>query len=231
MGEAGSGAGLSEAGGCQRRGCAGRTRTQQRMVRLGAAAQQLQQDIELVDLIDGERAKELLRLAINDGVEFLEERETAGGDARPDDAAVCGITTLRDELAQAQTSQQACDIRLCGDHAVADGRAGKTRGRRAAQDAQDVVLRMGELEWPETKLEGSIELVRDAQQTQEQLGLRAGECGLAGLRGHGWRRCAGADRVRSRAWGDYCWAASSSMSILTSSPRMAAGKLVPMPQS
>ena len=47
------------------------------MVWLGAAAQQLQQDIELMDLIGRERAKEQLRLTFNDGVKFLEERESA----------------------------------------------------------------------------------------------------------------------------------------------------------
>ena len=47
------------------------------MVWLGAAAQQLQQSIELMNLIGSERAKDLLRLEFDDGVEFLEERESA----------------------------------------------------------------------------------------------------------------------------------------------------------
>lgn len=112
-----------------------------------------------MDLIVGEGAEELLRFVIDDGVEFFEKRKPAWGDARPDDTTVSGIATLCDEFAKTQAREQTGDVWLGGDHAVADGRAGESCGGRGAENAQDVVLRMRELEGAQSKLKGAIELI------------------------------------------------------------------------
>ena len=130
-------------------------------------------------LIGAESAQQFQWRLLDDGVERVEEREAARGDARPDDAPVGRITALGDESAGVEAGEQARDIGHGGDHAVADGRAGESLWGCGAENAQNVVLGMGEMEWAQTKLEGAIELIGDAQQAQEQLRLRGGKCGLA----------------------------------------------------
>ena len=110
----------------------------------GRGADELEQADELVDFRSGKVAEELLRNAVDDGVHLSEEVEAGLGDVGDDDAAIAGVAALADELEALESIEQAGDVGLGGDHAVADGGAGQAVGLSSSEDAQDVVLRSGD---------------------------------------------------------------------------------------
>src|ERR1700732_331829 len=85
----------------------------------------------------------LVELA-NGLIQALQNSQTFGSDAGPHHAAVVGLTLTRDHTAFLHAVEQAGDVRIVRDHAIADIPARESGGLGAAQDAQDVVLRAGE---------------------------------------------------------------------------------------
>jgi hypothetical protein len=77
-------------------------------------------------------------------IETLQKCEARRGDAGFDDAAVIGLASAGEEAAPFHAVEEAGHVRVVGDHAFADGAASEAFGLRAAQNAQDIVLRAGE---------------------------------------------------------------------------------------
>jgi hypothetical protein len=69
------------------------------------------------------------------------------------------IALLADELERLETSQQARDVWVGGDHAAADGGAGQPLRMRTAQNPEHVVLRRGDAPVADLQMEGAIEAV------------------------------------------------------------------------
>ena len=111
----------------------------------------------------------------DDGVHLGEEVEAGIGDEGVDDAAVFFVTSLTDELESFETGEQASDVGVGGDHPVSDGGAGKALGVGAAEDAQHVVLRGGDIPAPGGVLHGALQAVGGADEVEESLFGGAGE--------------------------------------------------------
>src|ERR1700677_1556418 len=97
-------------------------------------------------------------------IHLLEQSQTAFGDLRPDNAPVVTVTLLTHELEGLEAGKQTRDVRVGGDHAVADGGAGEAVGMGAAQDAQNVVLRGGDAPVAGFAMEGAMQAVGGAKQ-------------------------------------------------------------------
>jgi len=83
---------------------------------------------------------ELLAVYFSDRpVEFTQEPQSLRADTGEDLAAVFDLAAAGDEAPFLEAVQQACDIGIATDHALADFSTGKALGR-AAQNAEYVVL-------------------------------------------------------------------------------------------
>jgi hypothetical protein len=135
--------------------------------RLGVAAvaaRQFQQYGQAGDLVRGQVAQQLFGKVLNRWIGFSQESEARGGDLCPDHAAVALVALLADELEHLQPGEQAGNIGLGRDHAIADGRAGESLRLGAAQDAQHVILRGRDAPRADLALEGALQAVGRAQQ-------------------------------------------------------------------
>jgi hypothetical protein len=104
---------------------------------------------------------------LHDFISILEQFEAERGDVCPDDAAVLAIAFLLDELVGFEAGEQAGDVGLGGDHAIADGGAGEAFALGAAKDAEDVVLGGGEAGGLEALLNGALQSVGGAHELEE----------------------------------------------------------------
>src|SRR4051812_33841590 len=77
-------------------------------------------------------------------VELPQELQPALADAGADDAPVGPFPRTAEQLAVFKLVEQACHVRVSGDHALADFMASHATRPRGAEDAQDVVLGGGE---------------------------------------------------------------------------------------
>lgn len=112
----------------------------------------------VAEQLDGQ----LLNVRVHGGKQF----EAGVGDLRPDDAAVVAVATLLDELERLEPAEQAGDVGLGGDHAVADGGAGEPLGMCAAEDAEDVVLGRGDAPVTKSEMKGALQGVGGAHQVE-----------------------------------------------------------------
>lgn len=101
------------------------------------------------------------------GVDGGEECEAVGGDAGGDDAAVLGVAGSGEQAAGFEAVEEAGDVGIAGDHVTADGFAGHALIAGAAEDAQEVVLDVGEVVGLEEFLEAAEEEVCGAQNVKE----------------------------------------------------------------
>jgi hypothetical protein len=93
------------------------------------------------------RSREMLELPVMQVmyglIEGLEQIQTLFGDARFDYAAVVGLAFASDEVALLHAIEQAGNVGIVRDHAVADAAAGQAIRLRAAKNAENIVLRGG----------------------------------------------------------------------------------------
>src|ERR1700678_436366 len=118
--------------------------TYRRLCILAAAAGNLQQADELGQLGPAQVPEELDGQVLNDRVHFFQQLKSSWRDLGPDHTAVVLVALLADKLESLEPGEQAGNIGLGGDHAVADSRTGEAVRLRTAQDAQDVVLGGGD---------------------------------------------------------------------------------------
>ncbi len=100
-------------------------------------------------------------------IQRLQEFQSARRDARLHHAAVILLPFARDQPALFHAVQQPRDIWIVSDHAVANPAASQSRRPRAAQDAQHVVLRAGQLCGARQLLGLLAQRVRRLQQSEE----------------------------------------------------------------
>jgi hypothetical protein len=77
-------------------------------------------------------------------IETFQERETRGGDASLDDAAVSGLASAGDEAAFFHAVEEASHVGVVRNHAFPDAAAGEAKGLSAAKNAENIVLSAGE---------------------------------------------------------------------------------------
>src|SRR5229473_5698955 len=78
-------------------------------------------------------------------IQFLQEPESFGGYARLNHAAVLRFTSASDQSSGFQAIEQASGVGIPRDEPATDLAAGQALLSGASQDAQDVVLRGGEV--------------------------------------------------------------------------------------
>jgi hypothetical protein len=132
------------------------------------------------ELFGRELAEELDGYGLDDGIHLTEQVESGVCDTGPDDASVARVAVLHDELEGLEASEQAGDVGNGGEHAVADGGAGEATGMGAAEDAEDVVLRAGNVPVADAAVEGALEAVCGAEDVEQGLFLGSGEGPLLG---------------------------------------------------
>src|SRR5262249_54262969 len=113
---------------------------------------------------------ELFAVELADGlIEFFEDAEAFGGDAGTDDATVAGIALAGNQAAAFGAGQQAGGVGGAGGHFLPGEVAGDAFAvvvgafAVTAENAEDVVLRAGEVERLEEVLESAEEEVRGAE--------------------------------------------------------------------
>jgi len=77
-------------------------------------------------------------------IELLQQFQAFRGDARLDDAPIVFLALARDPSVFLHAVEQASHVGVAGNHALSDAAAKDSVRLRAAEDAQDVVLRAGE---------------------------------------------------------------------------------------
>ena len=140
---------------------------------VGAGA--LEELCEGGDFIGRELAEELDGYGLDDGIHLAKQVKAGVGDAGPDDAAVARVAVLLNEPEGLESGEQAGDVGDGGEHAVSDGGAGEAVGMRAAEDAEDVVLRAGNVPLADAAVEGALETVGCAEDVEQGLFVRCGE--------------------------------------------------------
>ena len=123
-------------------------------------------------------------------VQFPENSQTLGSDARFHNAAIILLPSARDESAVFKTIEEAGDVRIVRNHATTHFPAGQARWTRASQNSQNVELRTGEIERLEDFLDVPNKRPVKAYKVKKDLLLEG--------RRYGWRCCA-RRRYRS-AW-------------------------------
>ena len=106
-------------------------------------------------------------------VELFEDLEAGRRNASLDNAAVLCLPLPRDEAALFHAVEEAGQVGVARDHAIADALAGKAVGSSAAQDAQDVVLSAGQAVLLDQVVGLLAEAIGDAQQGDKEPGLEA----------------------------------------------------------
>jgi hypothetical protein len=163
----------------------------------GTLAHQFKKIDELRQLVLGDVGELDAVKILHRFIEFLEDPQSLGGDARGDDAPVAGIALPGDHGAGFEAVEEPGDIRIAGDHVFADGFAGDSAAAGAtaaggdgitrfalehgffaamsAQDAQDVVLGCREIVRFEEIFKGPHEVIGSANHIQEDFLLQAVE--------------------------------------------------------
>ena len=112
--------------------------------------------------------------------EGVKEGGAVGGDIGADDAAIAVGAAALDMAALFHAVEKACHIGVAGDHAGGDFAAGEAGGAGAGEDAEDVVLGVGEAEGAERFLDAAEEPAGSALEVEEGLFGGMGEgAGLA----------------------------------------------------
>ncbi len=81
--------------------------------------------------------------ALDGAIEPAEETEPDRRDARENRAAISGFPGTSNQAALLEAVEEACNVRIAGNHAIGDFAAGKAFVG-TTQDTQDVVLSCGE---------------------------------------------------------------------------------------
>jgi hypothetical protein len=97
-------------------------------------------------------------------IHFAQQLQPGSGDLSVDDAAIVPGARALDEAAAFQAIEQARNVGIVRDHALADFAARQALCPSPAQDAQRVVLRAGESELFELGFDLRLERVGGAQQ-------------------------------------------------------------------
>src|SRR5271165_7406162 len=85
-------------------------------------------------------AKLILVQLVNGAIQFLQQLQSFGGDARFDHPAIFYLALAEDEFVTLHTVEQASDIRIARNHAFADAAAEQAVGLRATKYAQYIIL-------------------------------------------------------------------------------------------
>lgn len=135
----------------------------------------LQQLAQGFQAVCAEVAEDADRAFMNGTVELGEEFQPWFGDAADDDAAVLFGTLARDEAAGVEAVEEAGDVGIAGDHALADFGAGEAVGAGATEDAEDVVLGGGETGGFEDGGSECCDVLGGAEEVEDDFLLEADE--------------------------------------------------------
>jgi hypothetical protein len=120
-------------------------------------------------------AQQACRKVADEWIHFTQQLEARFGDLRPHHSSIFLIAVLPDKFERLEPPQEPRDIRLCGDHAVADGRALQPLGLGSAENAQHVVLRGSDAPLAGLVLKSALEKIGGAHQVEESLFFQAGK--------------------------------------------------------
>lgn len=129
---------------------------------------QLQQSNQLRQLLIGETGKLLPVQLLHGFVQRREQRQSGGRNANGDYPPVAALAAAGREFAFFQAVEEARNVGVAGDHAVADLGTGQPCGFSATQDAEYVILRRRDAvrfqqvdDLVEMKLGGLLDLDKD----------------------------------------------------------------------
>ena len=135
----------------------------------------LQQPDEFFLFVLREMPQQLRRKQCDDLVHLRQQRQARFRDVGPENAPVVPVAVLADEVKRLEPGQESGNVRDCGYYAFTNGRTSEAIGVRAAQNAQNVVLRCRDPPGSRGVLKGALKTVSRAHQVEDGLFSRAGK--------------------------------------------------------